>query len=79
MGIKVEYYVDNVRYTVDSNSRSSHPKRIGSNVEVRYDPDNPDKAIIAGKDNGEWIVLVLGIVFNFCGILFLFKGLKERN
>lgn len=72
----VEYFVDGFRYTVKSKGSSTHPKFIGTKVEVKYNQENPEDSFIAGKDSGEVVVLVLSILFGVCGVLALFSSIK---
>lgn len=72
----VEYFVDGVRYTVKSKSSSTHPKFIGTKVEVKYNQENPDDSFISGKDSGEILVLIASVFFGVCGLLALFSSIK---
>lgn len=69
----IEYVVGGEKYYIDSNSWSSVPDRLGKSVKVKYNPDKPSQAIIAGVKGSSWVPLVVGIIFTGCGVLLLGK------
>lgn len=70
-GIIAEYIVDGISYTINPTSysnltRAKHP--LGSQVKVRYNPENPADAIF-DKDGSSIGVLIGGIIFFIVGII----------
>ena len=73
----VEYNVDGKTYRNTSHVGSSFPKKIGSKVMIKYNPNNPEQ-IIWEKDSTNIIVPIFGIVFIICGVLLIIRAKKTN-
>jgi len=81
-------YTTGPRYTIDfstpegrpvrfiTDSVGWKPKNVGSDVDVLYDPRNPEQAIVRG---GERIAAILfavaGVIFTLLGLLFALSAI----
>ena len=66
-----EYEVERSKYKISGNSCSSWmPKR--KTVQVKYNPEDPSDAVIAG-DTSHYFILSIGVLFIGCGIIMLCK------
>lgn len=77
--VVAEYVVDGKIYTIRSNSYSSHPKAIGSSIEIRYNPDNPYESVIDSNDNGNIILLIVGGVMVIASICIFVKAVRMKS
>jgi hypothetical protein len=61
--LKIEYTVDDKHIVKDYNSKSSTYYSVGSELKIRYNPDNPEDftTAISRKVVG-WILLAIGLV-----------------
>lgn len=73
--IIVEYEVDGNKYTKQSNTYSSMPKSIGTEVGVKYNPDNPNDAIWE-KDSTGTILFIVSVVFIVAGAIVIISRNK---
>ena len=74
--IVVEYEIDGTTYTKVSSSYSSHPKRIGTKVGIKYDPINPSDAIWS-SDSTNIIIPVCAFVFTIAGVAIIVAAVKK--
>lgn len=56
------YVVDGREYTVTTDYGSGSVPEIGSTKEIKYNPQNPEEAVIAGM-NGSIIMIFMGVMF----------------
>lgn len=85
-GVMKYYYIaimkfkaDDQTYTVKS-ARSTDPVKIGTKVEIFYNPDNPEEIVIPEKNNQSAILLfAFGALALFAGSVFLICGIKVRS
>lgn len=68
------YTVDGNQYTVLSNSGTQIIPKLGTEKEVRYDPQNPEKAVIAG-DGVHTVLLFMGSLFAGGALLMILAAL----
>lgn len=76
--IVVEYEVDGNTYTKVSNSYSSSPKSIGTEVGIKYDPINPSDAIWS-SDSTNVIMPIFSIIFITAGIFVIVLAVKKMK
>ena len=74
--IVVEYVVDGRTYQKVSNSYSNMPKSIGTEVSVKYNPDNPQDAIWT-SDSSNIILPIVGFIFTLVGIIVVIFSIKN--
>ncbi len=74
--IVVEYVVDGQTYRIVSGSYTNMPKSIGTEVSIKYDPNNPQDAIWT-LDSANIILPILGIVFTLAGIVVVISSIKK--
>lgn len=74
--IVVEYVVDGQTYQKISNSYSNMPKSIGTEVSVKYNPNNPRDAIWT-SDSTNIILPIVGVVFTLIGVLVVVSSIKN--
>lgn len=76
----VEYEVDGKTYTKTSDVATSNPKKIGKEISIKYNPDNPSEAIWT-KDYDTIILPIISVIFIVaCVILFAASGkVKKYN
>lgn len=68
--LEYRYTVDGREYTVFTDYSTSILPELGSSRDIRYDPDNPEKAVLTGP-NKNFSMVFLGILFSLGAILFL--------
>lgn len=73
--IVVEYEVDGIKYTKVSSTYSSMPQSIGSEISIKYNPDNPKDAIWK-NDSTNIILPIFAVVFTGAGVFMLIYGIK---
>lgn len=56
------YVVDGREYTVTTDYGSGSVPEMGSTKEIKYNPQNPEEAVIAGM-NGSIIMIFMGVMF----------------
>ena len=74
--IVVEYVVDGQTYQKVSNSYSNMPKSIGTEVSVKYNPNNPQDAIWT-SDSTNIILPIFGAVFTLAGVIVVISSIKK--
>lgn len=74
--IVVEYVVDGQTYRKVSNSYSNVPKSIGTEVSVKYNPNNPQDAIWT-SDSTNIILPIFGAVFTLVGVIVVIFSIKK--
>lgn len=74
--IVVEYVVDGQTYQKISNSYSNMPKGIGTEVSVKYNPNNPKDAIWT-SDSTNAILPIVGILFTLVGVIVIIFSVKN--
>ena len=74
--IVVEYVVDGQTYQKVSNSYSNMPKSIGTEVSIRYNPNNPQDAIWT-SDSTNIVLPIIGVVFILAGIIVVISSIKN--
>lgn len=74
--IVVEYVVDGQTYQKVSNSYSNMPKSIGTEVSIKYNPNNPQDAIWT-SDSTNIILPIIGVVFTLAGIIVVISSIKN--
>lgn len=74
--IVVEYVVDGQTYQKVSNSYSNMPKSIGTEVSVKYNPNNPQDAIWT-SDSTNIILPIFGAVFTLVGAIVVISSVKK--
>ena len=72
--IIVEYVVNGRTYQKVSNSYSNMPKSIGTEVSIKYNPNDPQD-IIWTSDSTNIILPIVGITFTLIGIAILIYGI----
>ena len=75
----VEYYVNVKRYTVVSDSKKEHPLFIGSRMEVKYNPNNPEESIVVGFGSGNLTLIIIGAIFSLFGMLGIVVSIFKRK
>lgn len=74
----VEYSVDGKTYTAVNNSSSNSPNRIGSKMEIAYNPEHPEEYIFVSSNTILIIVLfAIGVLFPLAGISLVVKYVKD--
>ncbi len=76
--IIVEYYVDGQMYTKKSNTYSNMPSPIGSEVPLKYNPDDPRDAIWV-NDSTNVILPIMGGIFTLVGFAATIAGFKQKR
>ena len=74
--IVVEYVVDGQTYQKVSNSYSNMPKSIGTEVSIKYNPNNPQDAIWT-LDSTNIILPIVGVVFTLVGVIVVISSIKN--
>lgn len=74
--IVVEYVVDGQTYQKVSNSYSNMPKSIGTEVSIRYNPNNPQDAIWT-SDSTNIVLPIIGVVFILAGVIVVISSIKN--
>lgn len=74
----VEYSVNGKTYTAVNDSSSNVPNRIGSKMEIAYNPAHPEECVFVSSNTLLIIVLfVIGVLFPVCGISLIAKYAKD--
>lgn len=76
--IIVEYVVDGQTYKKYSNTYSTAAQSIGTEVSIKYNPNNPNDAIWT-VDSNNIVLPLFGIAFLLIGIFIMFTSFKNRN
>ena len=74
--IVVEYVVNGQTYQKVSNSYSNMPKSIGTEVSVKYNPNNPQDAIWT-SDSTNIVLPIFGAVFTLVGVIVVISSIKK--
>ncbi|MBQ9833591.1 MAG: DUF3592 domain-containing protein [Bacilli bacterium] len=74
--IVVEYVVNGQTYQKVSNSYSNMPKSIGTEVSVKYNPNNPQDAIWT-SDSTNIILPIFGALFTLVGVIAVISSIKK--
>lgn len=74
--IVVEYVVDGQTYQKVSNSYSNMSKSIGTEVSIKYNPNNPHDAIWT-LDSTNIILPIVGVVFTLVGVIVVISSIKN--
>lgn len=72
----VDYTFDNVEYNDKKINLSSNLYNIGDKIEVKVNPDNPDKPIYIEQSKFAIIIIIIGIIlilFEIILNIFMFK------
>lgn len=72
------YVVDGREYTVTTDYGSGSVPKMGSTKEVKYNPQNPEEAVIAGM-NGSIIMIFLGVMFTLIPGVFVMIFLSNAG
>ena len=76
--IVVEYVVDGQTYQKISNTYSNMPKSIGTEVSIKYNPNNPRDAIWT-TDSTNIILPIFGAVFTLVGFFVIISNVKNTK
>ena len=74
--IVVEYVVDGQTYQKVSNSYSNMPKSIGTEVSIKYNPNNPQDAIWT-SDSTNIVLPIFGAVFTLVGVIVVISSITK--
>mgnify|MGYP004526529891 CR=1 FL=1 len=74
--IVVEYVVDGETYQKISNTYTNMPKSIGTEVPIKYNPNNPKDAIWV-SDSNNIVLPIAGVAFTLVGIFFIVLTVKN--
>lgn len=72
------YVVDGREYTVTTDYGSGSVPEIGSTKEIKYNPQNPEEAVIAGM-NGSIIMIFMGVMFTLIPGVFVMIFLSNAG
>lgn len=72
----VEYEIDGKTYKVTSNTSSNTPRSRGSEVKLKYNPDNPNDVIWV-NDSFNYILPIVGTVFTVLGIILSIQASRK--
>ena len=79
MALIVEYQVNGNTYRKISNEYSDNPRTIGSEVSLKYNPDNPEDTIWT-NDSTNVVLPVFGGLFTLVGALITIRAIiKVKN
>lgn len=76
--IVVEYVVDGETYQKISNTYTNMPKSIGTEVPIKYNPNNPKDAIWV-SDSNNIVLPIAGVAFTLVGIFFIVLTVKNEK
>lgn len=76
--IIVEYVVDGETYQKISNTYTNMPKSIGTEVPIKYNPNNPKDAIWV-SDSNNIVLPIAGVAFTLVGIFFIVLTVKNEK
>lgn len=62
-------FFGNASYDYNTANRKIAPYPQGTQVNVHYDPANPSNAVLETKASGNWILILIGIVFLVIGVM----------
>ena len=71
-----QFEVNGRWYEAVSKSQTSTPRMVGSSVQIKYNPNNPNDSYIYKKID-DYIGLIVGAVFGVVGVILLVSGVKE--
>lgn len=74
----VEYTVNGETYRATSPDSSTDPDALGSEVKIKYNPNNPEEVIWVG-DNTHIILFIVGGVFALVGLFILVSHRKSNE
>lgn len=72
------YVVDGMEYTVTTDYGSGSVPEIGSTKDIKYNPQNPEDAVISGL-NGNIILIFMGVMFTLIPGVFVMGFLKSAG
>ena len=72
------FTVDGQEYKVSTDYGTGSVPEIGSTVQIKYDPDHPEEAIIVGP-NKNFFLIFIGIMFTGVPLVFLLVFLSARG
>ena len=73
-----EYVVDGETYQKISNTYTNMPKSIGTEVPIKYNPNNPKDAIWV-SDSNNIVLPIAGVAFTLVGIFFIVLTVKNEK
>lgn len=76
--IVVEYVVDGETYQKISNTYTNMPKSIGTELPIKYNPNNPKDAIWV-SDSNNIVLPIVGVAFTLVGIFFIVLTVKNEK
>lgn len=76
--IVVEYVVDGETYQKISNTYTNMPKSIGTEVPIKYNPNNPKDATWV-SDSNNIVLPIAGVAFTLVGIFFIVLTVKNEK
>ena len=76
--IVVEYVVDGETYQKISNTYTNMPKSIGTELPIKYNPNNPKDAIWV-SDSNNIVLPIAGVAFTLVGIFFIVLTVKNEK
>lgn len=71
-----EYEVDGKYYTIEKSSYN-YPELIGKKITIKYDPNNPQRAIIDASLSTFIFSICILAIFAICGIVIIITGIKK--
>lgn len=72
------YFVGDTEYELEDDDASKVPPQMGKNVEIRYNPDQPEDAYVGGKPLPGSILMSIGITMIMLSILAFVKMRKGQ-
>ena len=73
--IIIEYEVDGTTYQKASNTYSKFPKKIGTEVKIKYNPSNP-KEMIWSNDSDNIVLPIVSVAITLIGVFLIALGIK---
>ena len=70
------YKIDRDSYQIVSMTCSNVPKKLGKEVKIKYNPNNPSDAVFT-NDISRFILPFVGGIFALCGIVLIRKDEKK--
>ena len=74
----VEYAVGTTIYREKSDVYSNLPKQMGTKVDLKYNPNNPEEIIWVG-DSTNYILPLTSVIFIVCGFLICIGSFKKKE
>ena len=74
----VEYAVGTTIYREKSDTYSNMPKEMGTRIDIKYNPNNPNDIIWVG-DSANFILPLTSVIFIVCGFLICIGGAKKKE